>query len=165
MISGEDLERDRLQTHLTELMRAACADPGAGAQLEALPRGQEGGIEVLSLGKEHPIARISESLPLDEAETAVVHEAGHWLEGHEEFLSDPWRAYFEARTYDEAHGTRRHGPFEYAADGRAMTLLEDGTLAGVLQTDPARIAELLVEDARRYPPVDPALVERARHIA
>jgi hypothetical protein len=154
MVSAAVLRRDRLETHLGELMRVACHDPGAGAQLEEMAPGMEGRIEIISMGREHPIAVISSSLELDGAEAAVMHEAGHWLEGHEILGSEEWKAYAAAKAFDQANGTRTRGPWEQAADRHAITLLGDKAVQQVLETDPARIAKLTLQDAEQFGPFD-----------
>jgi hypothetical protein len=50
MPSPHDLERDALETHLSELMRAATGDQGASAQLADMPAGMEGMILVTYFG-------------------------------------------------------------------------------------------------------------------
>jgi hypothetical protein len=155
MIAGEDLRRDGLQTHLSALMQHATHDQSAAARLAQLDPGQEGYIEVGSLGTHrYPVGVISDVLALDAMETTVLHEAGHWLEGHEEFGSEARRRYQEAQANDKANGTLTCGPFEQAADRRALIMLDHEDVLKVLESDPARIADLLDEDARRYGPFE-----------
>jgi hypothetical protein len=45
---------DRMETHLSELMRATYDDPGPAAQLEDMAPGLEGRIEVISISL-HPV--------------------------------------------------------------------------------------------------------------
>jgi hypothetical protein len=112
---------------------------------------QEGSITISSIGgHESPVANISASLEMDRAEAAVLHEAGHWLEGHEVFGSEANRAYEAAKAYDDAHDDRTRGPFEQAADRRALSILGEGEVLSLLETDPGRVADLLVEDAEQY---------------
>jgi hypothetical protein len=151
MTSDEDLRRDRLESHLSELMRTATGDAGAFAQLEPMEAGIEGRIDVVSLGShESPCASVSDSLPLDEAEATVLHEAGHWLEGHENLGSEVWRQYLVAREYDALNGTRSRGRFEQAANRRGLELVRDERVLSVLDAPPQRVEELLVRDARQY---------------
>lgn len=150
-MSEEDLRRDTLETHLSELMRTATSDPGASAQLAEMPPGIEGWIDIVTLGqRESPCASVSDRLDLAGAEAAVLHEAGHWLEGHEVLGSDVWRQYQEARNRDRADGTRTRGPFEQAADRRGLERLEDPAVRAVLDVPAERVATLLVADARQY---------------
>jgi len=52
MIADEDLRRDGLETHLSEVMGAAVGDPNAAAQLEEMAPGIEGRIEIVSMGSQ-----------------------------------------------------------------------------------------------------------------
>lgn len=150
-MSEEDLRRDRLETHLSELMRTATGDPGAFAQLAEMPPGIEGWIDIVSLGRrESPCASVSGRLDLAGAEAAVLHEAGHWLEGHEVLGSVVWRQYQEVRNRDMADGTRTRGPFEQAADRRGLERLEDPAVCAVIEVPPEQVANLLVADACQY---------------
>lgn len=116
-----------------------------------MPPRQEGSITISSIGgHESPIANINASLEMDRAEAAVLHEAGHWLEGHEVFGSAANREYEAAKTYDDTHDARTRGPFERAADRRALTMLDEDEVRRLLETDPERVADLLVEDAEQY---------------
>jgi hypothetical protein len=151
MLSEDELRRDIMRTHLCELMRAACHDQGASVEIYEMPPRQEGSITISSIGgHESPVANINVSLEMDRAEAAVLHEAGHWLEGNEVFGSEANRAYEAAKAYDDAHDARTRGPFEQAADCRALTILGEGEVLSLLETDPWRIADLLVEDAEQY---------------
>ena len=151
MLSEDELRRDTKRTHLCELVRAACHDEGASAEILDMPQRQEGSISISSIGAhDSPVANINASLEMDRAEAAVLHEAGHWLEGHEVFGSEANRAYEAAKAYDDAHDARTRGPFEQAADRRALTILGEVEVLSLLETDPGRIAGLLVEDAEQY---------------
>jgi hypothetical protein len=151
----EDLERDEREAHLSELMRAASGDPSATAQLADMPPGLEGMILVTSIGShESPCALISDRLSPVGAEAAVLHEAGHWLEGHEEWGSEAWRAYQAARDADVADGTRTRGPFEHAADRRGIERLTDAAVRAVLASPPDDVRADLLADARQYGPFE-----------
>lgn len=153
---SEDLRRDRLDTHLSELMRAATGNPGASAQLAEMPPGIEGWIDIVSLGRrESPSASVSDRLDLAGSEVAVLHEAGHWLEGHEVLGSDVWRQYQEARNRDMADGTRTRGAFEQAANRRGLERLQDPAVRAVLEVPLAQVADLPVADARQYGDLEP----------
>jgi len=147
----EEVERDARESHLSELMRAATGDPGAAVQLADMPPGLEGMILVTSIGPhESPCALISDRLGPVGAEAAVLHEAGHWLEGHEEWGSEAWRAYEAARAADLANGTRTRGPFEHAADRRGIERLTDAAVRAVLACPPDDVRADLLADARQY---------------
>jgi hypothetical protein len=151
LISEDDLRRERLESHLDRLMQAATRDDHAGARLEEMPPSIEGRVDTDSVGERTmPTAVISDQLDMDRAEAAVLHEAGHWLNGDEEFMSERWRGYVAARLHDEEHGTRTRGPFELEADRTALGRLDDPTVRQVLETDPTRVRELLIEDAEQY---------------
>src|SRR4029077_5655359 len=104
MLSEDERRRDAMRTHLCELMRAACHDQGASVEIYEMPPRQEGSIAISSIGRhESPVANINESLDMDRAEAAVLHEAGQWLESHEVFGSEANGAYESAKAYDDAH--------------------------------------------------------------
>ena len=155
-MSEENLRRDKLETHLSELMRAATGDPGAFAQLASMPPGIEGWIDIVSIGwRESPCASVSNRLDLAGAEAAVLHEAGHWLEGHEVLGSAAWRKYQEARKRDMADGTRTRGRLERAADRRALEELEGASVRAVLGVPAEQVADLLLADALQYGDLEP----------
>ena len=142
-----------METHLSELLRAACDDPWSQAHLVDLPPGLEGRTDVVSMGSHDSLAAsIGDRLSLAEAEAATLHEAGHWLEGHEVWGSDLRQQYLDARTFDEEHGARTRGPFEQAADRRALALLRDPAVSGMLESAADEVAALLVKDAEQYGP-------------
>lgn len=139
-----DLERDKLETHLSELMRAACDDPQAAALLTLQPPGREGHIEIIS---GHPYAMIDQTLTGPAAEAAVLHEAGHWLLGHEQ---EPQAGeYAKAREQDGRTGSRTVGPWERSADRRAQELLKELSVNSLI-LDSAAVASFLDEDAGQY---------------
>lgn len=137
-------------------MRAATGDPGASAQLAEMPLGIEGWIDLVSLGRrESPCASVSDRLDLIGAEAAVLHEAGHWLEGHTVLGSAAWRQYQEARNRDMADGTWTRVPLERAADRRGLERLEGPAVRAVLSVPAEQVADLLVADARQYDDLEP----------
>lgn len=140
-----DLARDTLNTHLSGLMRAACDDSQATALLTELSSGHEGYIEIVS---GHPYAMIADTLDRAAAEAAVLHEAGHWLLGHEE---EPERSkYVAARVVDEATGSRTRGPWERQADLKAIELVNAPHVASLLTGTAAEVAHYLEQDAAQY---------------
>jgi hypothetical protein len=150
-LSDIDLERDNLHGHLCRLMRAACDDPHAGAQLADLGNQIEGRTDHLYFGfQDHPIAVVSDGQDLVGMETTVLHEAGHWLEGHE---ID--REYEAAYAYDRANEAATRGPWEQAADRRGLDLLLLDQVRNELKSDPLLIEAGLIADARRYGEFEP----------
>lgn len=145
-VSRDPLEHDRLETHLGELMQAACNDPHASAQLEELGEYDEGAIQILYWGgSAHPIASVNQDLELDNAEATTLHEAGHWVLGHED---DP--DYVAAVAFDRENNGSTRGPWEQAADRKALELLGDPDIVRLLETEPERIGELLMFDGAKY---------------
>jgi hypothetical protein len=87
---------------------AAAGFPHSFAQFEDFPGGMDGKTE--RIGR-HPYVRLARRLLDHEAEATALHEASHWLLGHED---DPH--YKAAINKDEAAGTDLHRtPWERAA--------------------------------------------------
>jgi hypothetical protein len=76
------------------------------------------------------------------------------LEGHDVVGSEPWRDYQARREADAAAGTGTRGPYEQAADQRALARLDDPAVRKVLSSSPEDVAADLVADARRYGPFE-----------
>lgn len=156
--------RAELESHLAALMGAASDDSSAGAQLADLADGAEGTIWIdMSFGHSHPIAEVNEKLSLAEMETAILHEAGHWVLGHIKGLPREGN-YQGAVLADVANRTATRGPWEQQANARATKFLSDDGVCSVAESPSTELQRLLNDDARKYAELESARCEACHEL-
>jgi hypothetical protein len=131
-----------IEEQLGPLARAATGSPRASVILAEMPPTIEGYIQITN---GDPDLVISRALPPVGKEAAVLHEAGHWREGHEADLAEAYAA-ARARGLDDPEFVR----LEQNADRHALRLLGEVDVRQALTSDVAAVAAEIKRDAAQY---------------